>query len=149
VESEQGTYILMLELSRPVSLKVGRLGEVGFKPGWYLYVGSAFGPGGVGARCGHHRRISANPRWHIDYLRAVSRLPEIWYTHDPEHREHQWAELLSRTRGASQPVTGFGASDCRCESHLFHFQSKPDWRIFQRRARKQIDAQNVIFCEFS
>ncbi|MEW8259618.1 MAG: DUF123 domain-containing protein, partial [Candidatus Thiodiazotropha taylori] len=71
---------------RRQQIQVGRLGLCDFTRGWYLYVGSAFGPGGVAARCAHHRRISPRPRWHIDYLRAVTNLRQIWYSNDPLRR---------------------------------------------------------------
>ncbi len=142
-----GTYILVLFSGKRLDLNIGRLGDHPINKGWYLYVGSAFGPGGVAARCGHHRRIAKNPRWHIDYLRAHCRLAEIWYTHDPQHREHAWAELLSRNPALSQPVAGFGASDCGCGSHLFHSTVKPQGQAFQRLVTDHLPDHAVIYRE--
>ena len=118
-----------MELGEERTIEVGRLGVFLFLAGWYCYVGSAFGPGGVAARCGHHRKISPRPRWHIDYLRAHC---------DPEPREHQWAELLGRVRGARLPVSGFGASDCNCPGHLWYFSQHPAWSAFVRRSRMKL-----------
>jgi Uri superfamily endonuclease len=136
--------VLVLELNQARCIRVGRLGTFPFPAGWYCYVGSAFGPGGVAARCGHHRRVSARPRWHIDYLRAQCRLREIWYSHDPQSREHQWAELLGRAREARQPVPGFGASDCRCRSHLWYFNQRPGWSAFARRNRMKLPGRPTL-----
>jgi Uri superfamily endonuclease len=77
-----GTYLLVMEVREGTLIRAGRLGELEISPGWYAYAGSAFGPGGVAARCGHHLRLSARPRWHIDYLRAVSELREMWFRCD-------------------------------------------------------------------
>jgi Uri superfamily endonuclease len=52
-------------------LSVGRLGEFDLVPGFYAYVGSAFGLGGLRARIGHHPESTAEPHWHIDYLLKV------------------------------------------------------------------------------
>ncbi|MEJ2590508.1 MAG: DUF123 domain-containing protein [Candidatus Thiodiazotropha sp.] len=116
--------------------------------GWYLYVGSAFGPGGVAARCNHHRRISERPRWHIDYLRAAASLRGIWFTHDTERREHHWAAILSRDMGLECPVAGFGASDCGCESHLFYCGIRPGFQRFQGRIESEFPHHAAIHCEF-
>jgi Uri superfamily endonuclease len=116
--------------------------------GWYLYVGSAFGPGGVAARCNHHRRVSERPRWHIDYLRAATRLRGIWFTHDERRREHQWADILQAGMGLKRPVTGFGASDCNCESHLFFMEKRPDFLVFLTAIRRGIPKHKEIYCEF-
>ena len=123
---QKGTYLLLLHFIKPRHVTVGRLGRHRFAPGWYAYVGSAFGPGGLRARLGHHFRRSAAPRWHIDYLTRVISPAEAWVTVDPKRWEHPFAQRLHRSPESSTPVPGFGASDCRCRSHLFHFAGKPD-----------------------
>ncbi len=130
-----GTYVLVLEVREAVRIRAGRLGELEITPGWYVYIGSAFGPGGVAARCSHHRRISERPHWHIDYLRAVSELREIWFSCDSGRREHTWSDLIGQGKGATQPFSGFGASDCGCRSHLFRFPKTPSFMGFRRRLR--------------
>lgn len=135
MRSEGGTYALLLCALRATSVRAGRLGEFGIRRGTYVYVGSAFGPGGVLARVRHHLRVSSAPRWHIDYLRPAVRIREVWYSHDPARREHQWARAIAALRGASIPLSGFGASDCNCEAHLFFFRPAPSLRAFRRRIR--------------
>jgi Uri superfamily endonuclease len=134
-QREPGTYALLLRASRRRRLRIGRLGDLEIRPGFYVYVGSAFGPGGVRARVRHHRARSRRPHWHVDHLRRVARPCAVWYSHDRVRREHGWAALLARSRGASVPLAGFGASDCACGSHLIFFASLPPLRGFRRRVR--------------
>jgi Uri superfamily endonuclease len=123
----KGSYILVLQLPQPiVALQVGRLGSYDFAPGFYLYVGSAFGPGGLAARIAHHRvRRKARPRWHVDHLRPHARLREIWTVAGPTHFECRWCRALLEAPGLSAPVRGFGSSDTRCPSHLFYLPRAP------------------------
>ncbi len=130
--SHPGTYILVMKSTRPRRIQIGRLGQLQLAPGFYLYVGSAFGPGGVAARVAHHLRAASRPRWHIDYLRPAAELTEVWFSHDPARREHEWARELMATPEVTIPMPGFGASDCRCEAHLFYALSEPSLRDFRR-----------------
>lgn len=129
MKAKPGTYILLLQNQVKVRVQVGRWRQIEFDAGYYLYVGSAFGPGGVRARVLRHCRSDKPLRWHIDYLRLVTTPRAAWYTHDPEPREHAWAEILCGMDGLS-PIWGFGCSDCKCESHLFHTIIEPDLARF-------------------
>lgn len=124
--AHSGSYVLWLRLGRKRRIQIGRLGEQLFSPGYYAYTGSAFGPGGLRARLTHHLKKSPRPHWHIDYLKNCSAYIDVWFSSDDENREHRWAEALSSLSGATVPITGFGASDCTCRSHLLHFASLPD-----------------------
>lgn len=116
---DPGTYILILKASRSRRIRVGRLGELRVRPGFYLYVGSAFGPGGLKARVERHLRADKRLHWHIDHLRRATEIVEVWWSGDPQSREHEWAGLLSSWPELETPMPGFGASDCRCPTHLF------------------------------
>lgn len=133
IGSRRGTYSLILSCRTNPIIQVGRLGGLQLQPGFYVYVGSALGPGGIAARVAHHERVSPRPRWHIDYLRAHTQLGQVWYTCDPVRREHQWADVFKQARGASIPMVGFGSSDCNCMSHLFRFETRPSPGSFWRR----------------
>jgi Uri superfamily endonuclease len=135
IESRHGTYALVLANENDRVIRAGRVGPFELLRGHYIYVGSAFGPGGLKARLAHHAKISPRPHWHIDYLRAHAHLVEVWYTHDSRRCEHLWARLLGSMRGARTPAVGFGASDCRCSSHLFFFGRRPSKTAFERRFR--------------
>ena len=116
-----GSYILWLKLGRSRRIRVGRLGEHLFRPGYYAYCGSAFGPGGLKARLGHHLRKSAKPRWHIDFLKNVATYADIWISTTPENSEHRFAAQLAQLPEAAIPIRKFGATDCSCRAHLLFF----------------------------
>lgn len=132
-----GTYLLVMHADRKARIRVGRKRELEVLPGWYAYVGSAFGPGGLAARCRHHRKPAQRPHWHIDYLRTVCELRETWFSHDPQRREHQWAGLLLAGEAGGDVIAGFGVSDCGCRSHLFRFDHPPSFRQFQKALERQ------------
>ncbi len=124
-EARPGTYVLWLRCTTEGERPIGRLGILLLQPGYYAYVGSAFGPGGLGARIRRHLRKSKPRHWHIDHLRCVTDVEAIWYAHGSRSLEHRWAERLGRSPGARIPLPGFGSSDCRCATHLFHFEEMP------------------------
>lgn len=133
-----GTYALFLHLPESRQLPVGGLGELFFPAGEYVYLGSAFGPGGLRARLGRHLRGDGTPHWHIDYLRKlaqasghcyviadqeVQRPPKLSQGPGREKLECRWSQALAALTAASIPAPGFGASDCtsRCPAHLVAF----------------------------
>lgn len=119
-----GSYLLLLECNAKQRLSIGKLGEMEVKPGNYVYVGSAFGPGGVAARLRHHQRIATKPHWHIDYLRAATKFLDAWCVYR-RRSEHEWAQRLMQSQTAALPLIGFGSSDCQCATHLFYFRDPP------------------------
>jgi Uri superfamily endonuclease len=126
LKTKPGTYALLLQHFEEHTVQVGRLGQIFLRPGFYVYVGSALGPGGLPGRLKHHMSSTTQPHWHIDYLRRQISLVEVWYRYGRTRREHMWAGLLNNVDGASVPLRRFGASDCTCESHLFYFANRPD-----------------------
>lgn len=142
--AQPGTYALLLTCQTAQPVMVGKLGPLAVRPGWYVYVGSAFGPGGLAARVARHARRKKTRRWHIDYLTAVVDLTEVWYTVEEQCRECQWAELFRSLRGASMPLAGFGSSDCDCPAHLFSFRKRPSWPAFRRRVQRVVPDHGPI-----
>jgi Uri superfamily endonuclease len=142
-----GTYALIFLSSSKSHHKIGKLGILKLKPGFFIYVGSAFGPGGLKARIAHHCRRAVRPHWHIDYLSPLLELNEIWYTCDPVQREHQWANILFNISRASIPLAEFGSSDCQCPSHLVFFNSKPSIKTFRRKIYEHIENHAKVSIE--
>jgi Uri superfamily endonuclease len=144
MKPSSGTYALVLASTSAQAVRIGKLGLLQIRCGYYVYVGSAFGPGGLKARIGHHQRISHRPRWHIDYLRLATGIEEIWYTHDRMRHEHRWAAILAEMRSVIIPCPGFGSSDCSCQSHLYFFKSKPSGNYFRRRLHARLPGHDRI-----
>lgn len=125
-----GTYALVLRVDSAARLQIGRRGIHTFPAGWYVYAGSARGPGGVRARVERHLRTHRRPHWHIDYLREAAEVVDVWVARQEKFTEHDVVKLLTGIEGVTVPVKGFGSSDCRagCEAHLLHCARQAAWR---------------------
>lgn len=130
---EFGTYALHLRLSREKIIRIGRLGQFSFPGGDYIYLGSAFGPGGIRARLGRHLRGNGKLHWHIDYLRSAARIEGFWYSMKVHNLECQMSQDLALLPEAFIPAPGFGASDCRsgCKAHLIAFPTRIQRVVFE------------------
>ena len=127
---ETGTYVLLLQLPVDEQLTIGKLGTIAFPAGWYAYVGSAFGSGGLVGRLKYHLKSVEKPHWHIDYLRRHARLVEIWLSPSTERCEEDWVDLMLAIPGATIVVDGFGASDTDKDRHLIYFDIRPSLEDF-------------------
>ncbi len=146
--SAPGTYALLLRLDTRWTVEVGALGAVDFPPGWYLYLGSARGPGGLAARVARHRRVAdKRVHWHIDYVRPATTLIEVWISPGKVHQECAWAAAAGRLIGADIIAPRFGASDCRCPSHLFHYAHRPQQSDFESLIETELEGQHVGHCD--
>ena len=125
MKPDHGTYALILQSHSTGTIPVGRWGGLDLQLGYYIYVGSTFGPGGVRARISRHLRTDKRKHWHIDYLREHVMPLEAWVSYAAEQLEHKWAEILFETPGIT-PIQGFGCSDCKCDSHLFFTMDTPE-----------------------
>jgi Uri superfamily endonuclease len=107
------TYQLLIEVTRPVRVSIGRLGRFIFPAGRYIYTGSA--RRNFAARVARHLRREKTLRWHIDYLLAA---PGVRIAGTRHYVENECA--INQATPGIVPVSGFGASDCRrgCGSHL-------------------------------
>lgn len=61
MKPQPGTYGHVLSSSMPGLIRVGRLGGLQLQPGFYVYIGSAHGPGGLRARLAHHLGPTSRP----------------------------------------------------------------------------------------
>lgn len=129
-----GTYALILELGESRTLEIGRLGAFYFPAGFYVYLGSARGPGGLRGRLRRHLRGDGKCHWHIDYLAALAVVRGyVVLVFELERAgfrptECAWSQALIAAPTAAIPAPRFGASDCKsgCPAHLVHF---PDNRF--------------------
>ncbi len=126
----KGVYALLIRLEEPLEPGVGRLGPVKLPAGYCLYFGSAMG--GLAGRIRRHLRRRKKLRWHVDYLTSIAVPDEVWWMECEERAECGWAAAGLLLPGASAPAPGFGASDCRCGSHLVHVPERPTAAEFRR-----------------
>ena len=134
---ERGTYVLIASASRMQRLTIGSFGKVEIVPGFYAYVGSAFGRGGLRARITHHLESIASPHWHLDYLLQVATPIEVWFSTESRKLERRWAECLAEMPGFREPIPRFGASDYHRSrtSHLFYSKPRPSFAKFEAAVR--------------
>ena len=121
----KGTYLILIYLQQEMQIVVGRKGDFLFPSGWYAYLGSALGPGGLQARLARHRRHDKPLHWHIDYLLEHGTLEASWAVECLCRLECVWALAVRDMPDAQVIVPGFGASDCRCPGHLIYFPCRP------------------------
>ncbi|MDP7038783.1 MAG: GIY-YIG nuclease family protein [Myxococcota bacterium] len=126
IPKKPGRYVLLLWLAKSTPLRAGALGQYAFPRGWYTYVGSAYGSGGLHARLKRHWRNDQKKalHWHIDYLRRACALREIWWQTGRHGKECLWGKRLSQMPQARIIAPRFGSSDCRCSTHLLSFPNK-------------------------
>jgi Uri superfamily endonuclease len=138
----KGTYVLITEVTRMKRLEIGRLGPFDIAPGFYAYVGSACGAGGLRARIEHHLVPAAAPHWHIDYLLQWASPREVWFALSDRKLEQAWADLLRAAPSFRQPIPRFGSSDYRRSrtSHLFFTRRRPAFAWFEQTVRREFDA---------
>lgn len=119
----KGSYLLLIELKEGKNIKIGKLGNIYFPDGYYVYVGSAMN--GIERRIERHIKKDKKMRWHIDYLLKNADLMEIFYKESEIREECYIAEKFLLSDFSF--IKKFGASDCRCKSHLFYTKSKEDF----------------------
>ncbi|MBN2123381.1 MAG: GIY-YIG nuclease family protein [Deltaproteobacteria bacterium] len=131
----KGTYVLLLFLKRDKEIVIGRgknSSPTLFRAGYYAYVGSAQGPGGLRSRIHRHLLKEKKSVWHIDFLRKEALLVEVWADVHEERQEGYWADALIAMKG-SGPIDNFGnTDDKRSRTHLCRFDSRPFLPAFSR-----------------
>jgi sugar fermentation stimulation protein A len=110
----RGSYVLLIRLAAGQAIKAGSRPETYFPAGYYAYVGSAMG--GFKPRLDRHHRKAKTRHWHIDYLLEKAAISGTALVETAVRAECAIAGALSHH---FDTVPGFGASDCRCPSHLF------------------------------
>ncbi|NUP99192.1 MAG: DUF123 domain-containing protein, partial [Armatimonadetes bacterium] len=111
-----GIYQLLLHLPEPLEVVVGALGPQALAPGWYVYTGSMRRH--LGHRLARHAAAHKPLRWHIDYLTVAVGVTATrsWPLGSPLPpgvvSQECWTHQRLLAAGASEPVVGFGSSDC-------------------------------------
>jgi Uri superfamily endonuclease len=114
-----GSYILFIHIIEQIPVSFRRKTAV-LEPGYYLYIGSAYGGGGLSSRLHRHIRKSKKKHWHIDQVTmSKSSSIEGIAVSIGKDNECEIAQKLSKIEGMNS-IEGFGNSDCNsCSSHFF------------------------------
>jgi Uri superfamily endonuclease len=135
---DKGVYCLIFE-NNECTVRIGALGDLTFRAGWYIYVGSALGSGGL-KRLGRHISLAhlrdRQSKWHVDYLLTNPgfSLRYAIFAVTQERCECRLAQALS-----DSGIPGFGCSDCSCTSHLLYRQGEPKQEIFAAFRELRLD----------
>jgi len=125
---KKGSYILIITNSDEATVRVGALGDIIFASGFYLYIGSALGPGGLNKRILRHLRYDKKIHWHIDYFLGLqtTNIVAIGELVNDKKMECAIIQAVKQlvTHGKIIPIKNFGSSDCQYESHLFYFKNQ-------------------------
>jgi Uri superfamily endonuclease len=145
-DSRPGTYVMILRSEHATVLRIGRLGTFWLPSGFFLYVGSAFGGGGVGARTNRHCCSQTPKMWNLDHIKAIARPVELWWTHVAEKVECPWAMALAELPGYCCPAPRCGGNDCKsCPAHLYHTNKRPSGSAFAEVVRQAIPDHGLIY----
>lgn len=119
----KGIYALIIFLSKNKTIKIGSLGNINFKKGKYVYIGSA--QNNLEKRIERHLSKTKKFHWHIDYLLQDpnTKIIKVIKKQAPKLQECKTARFLSKTQ---EPIKKFGCSDCNCKSHLFKLITLPN-----------------------
>ena len=110
----KGSYILLIEVKEDRNIKIGKLGKLHFKKGFYVYVGSALN--NLESRINRHLRFDKKIHWHIDYLLKYADIIHVFFKENPIKEE---CNLSFEFEKNLNTIKDFGCSDCKCNSHLF------------------------------
>jgi len=118
---DRGNYLLLLRLDQGKPLKIGQLDTILFQDGYYIYVGSAMT--NLTARIKRHRRTRKKEHWHIDYFTQAA--DEVVSLPIRSSRREECKIAASLCSILSLGPSGFGSSDCHCQTHLFWSKKNP------------------------
>lgn len=118
--SFKGAYTLALHLPQAMTFSCSKATAT-LEAGWFVYAGSAHGPGGIVARLHRHFRREKKQHWHVDQFTIAA--PPIFALAIRDGSECAIVSRLSQTGSFDFPMPGFGSSDCRsCVSHLLRLR---------------------------
>ena len=117
----KGSYILIIKLKDAIQVNIRRR-IIELKPGYYAYVGSAGGFGGLKARLSRHCVKEKKIFWHIDKLTTNSKATVLfaYYCVGAWGRSVE-AILAKCLERELSPIPRFGSTDDKeAKTHLFH-----------------------------
>lgn len=142
----KGTYCLIIHLNQESKIKVGKLGFINFKNGYYVYVGSALNS--LESRIRRHLSNDKKLHWHVDYLlkNENAEVVDVVIVISNDRWECIIASEISKN---GEGVPKFGCSDCKCQSHLFYFKDlKPDEICSNSFKKLKLEPENLETLKF-
>jgi sugar fermentation stimulation protein len=129
----KGSYLLVLENPEDITVTVGKLGNIYFQKGWYVYVGSALRA--LDSRIKRHQKKRKKLFWHIDYIAStIMKVKKVYPIRRLDRIESELAHALEKISDGY--IEHFGSTDAQDSSHLFYFHTFP---------LKHRDFVNIIF----
>jgi len=119
---DTGCYVLVVCVELPCWIKAGKLSEREFEKGLYLYIGRA--KRNLRGRLARHLRAEKKLFWHIDYLLQQAFIEKIWCRLAYFDECRIFSSILKVCGKTCLAIPGFGASDCRCPSHLIQYSGE-------------------------
>jgi len=115
----RGIYVLVVRVFNDAVVRVGRLGNIQLKAGYYLYVGS--GQINVEKRVSRYFSKIKNPRWHIDYIlvNGTALAEKAIILNLSKRYECKISRFIESMGG--EAINDFGSSDCNCRSHFYRY----------------------------
>ena len=112
----KGIYCLIIEIKKCINKKIGKLGNIDFNKGSYIYVGSA--QNGIEKRVKRHFKKKKKKYWHVDYLLDDKNVKIEKYLCKKGSKKEE-CKIAKFLASFGDIIQGFGCSDCKCISHLF------------------------------
>ena len=146
IPASPGSYLIIGRLDNEILLNSGRFSGHELLRGYYVYSGSAFGPGGLFSRISRHLNPDTKRFWHFDHLKANLCFIEVLFSAISNSQECDFIKVVQTIEGISFPLKLFGASDCRqkCPAHLARFPLSFDiGSVFHRLCDHGFDLNRV------
>lgn len=121
----KGAYCLIIKLVKDRKIKIGKLGHIVFKKGYYCYIGSALN--NLEKRIERHKSKNKKLKWHIDYFLKYGKIIDVVKIKTNKRIECLLSKKISKI--AHIYINKFGCSDCSCDSHLYYFENNPNERL--------------------
>ncbi len=132
----KGSYCLIIEVLKDCEIIIGKLGKIKLYNGLYVYIGSALN--NLEKRVKRHISKEKRRFWHIDYLleNENARVAGVYLKVSDKKEE---CEIAKKAARYGEPITGFGCSDCKCESHLFKIESLKMFETMEMKVYENIN----------
>ncbi len=124
IPSLPGYYLLIFRIYRKLTITTRGNKVFSLNPGIYVYIGSAYGPGGLRSRIMRHLRRNKKVFWHVDYLTTNNYVELVGFViiNITSRKSIDLENFLSKQmQKYLEPILGFGCSDKRKDiSHLYY-----------------------------